>query len=536
MVPEPPSRAARSCPQCAAELPPGVDACPRHADATAVRDPLVGQKLGDYVIQGWIGAGGMGVVYKATQPVIGKTVAIKVLRREIAEDPEQMERLLNEARTVNAIRHRGIVDIFTFGSLPGGGQYLVMEFLEGDPLDVLIEREAPMVPLGVVDILDDIFDALGAAHGAGVVHRDLKPGNIIVVSPPSGVRFTKLLDFGLAKQGPRPHGTTPQTHASAVVGTPHYMAPEQARGQPVGPQTDLYAMGCVAFEMLTGRPPFVGDNLYDLMRQHVSEPPPRPSSLARDVPEDLSHLVVWLMAKSMEERPASAQVVRQELKRIRWRLQTDATALSRSSPRPQPIGDRPKDPAGAPRAAAPSTAVMSPREGKPARKVWLLAGVATLLFAAAGGLGAWRFSASSVEVPAAAPSPLPRPPAPKNAPTAPAPTSPAASGAKSGATPPAAASAKPVSLPEPARTPAAAPARPAAGDRPAASRGDASSRAALLARIAADRKRVEGRRAPGWEVALTLLDDIRRTAQAGNAAATARAKEELKQWEQDYGH
>src|SRR6185436_10182304 len=160
---------------------------------------LVGTTLLSYVVQEQIGEGGMGLVYRAVEPAIGKDVAIKLLRKEYADDPEQMRRLLEEARVVNQARHRNIIDIFHFGALPDGRQYLVMEYLRGQPLTQLIEERAPLPPDEVIPIVDEICAALAAAHGVGVIHRDLKPSNVFIVMQPDGSRFVKLLDFGIAK-------------------------------------------------------------------------------------------------------------------------------------------------------------------------------------------------------------------------------------------------------------------------------------------------------------------------------------------------
>ena len=196
--------------------------------------------------------------------------ATKVLRSETGEQgAQQVERLLAEARAVNAIRHRGIIDIFGFGTLPGIGQYLVMEYLNGRPLDEVILDRAPMPPSEVIRLIIEVLGALSAAHAVGVIHRDLKPGNIFVVLESNGSEYVKVLDFGLAKQGTTPNGPTPQTRASMIVGTPEYMAPEQACGQPVSPRTDLYEVGIILFEMLTGRLPFRGDSPMHVAIQQV---------------------------------------------------------------------------------------------------------------------------------------------------------------------------------------------------------------------------------------------------------------------------
>ncbi len=277
---------------------------------------IVGTKCGEYDVVRVLGEGGMGYVYEGLQPMIGKRVAIKVLKSEIAWNPEQMQRLLAEARAVNAVRHRGIIDIFSFGELPDRRQYLVMELLEGFPLDQSLSQPTPLDLAETLSILDEVLDALGAAHRVGVVHRDLKPSNIFIVAPEHSVRYVKLLDFGLAKQAALPGGTTPQTRASMMIGTPNYMAPEQARGEAVGPATDLYALGVLAFEMLTRALPFDGPSPFEIIYKHLHEPPPKPSSLNPAVPPELDALVLRLLSKAPSDRPQTAEEVRDRVRAI----------------------------------------------------------------------------------------------------------------------------------------------------------------------------------------------------------------------------
>ncbi len=287
-------------------------------------EALPGPQLGDYTIIRRIGQGGMGIVYEGVQPVIGKRVAIKVLKPHVAGDPVHVRRLLAEAQVVNAIGHRGIIDIFGFGELEDGRHYVVMEYLVGTSLDALIRGGKPLPPSMVVFILDEVLSALSAAHAKGVIHRDLKPSNIFLVSEASGNRYVKLLDFGLAKQLDPSHSG----HTTRVVGTPAYMAPEQALGEKLEPRTDLYALGVVAFELLTGRLPFESDNFAEMMRRHVEEPPPRPSTLVPSIPPALEALVLQLLAKAPADRPSSAEVARNELKAVRRAMPEDTNVFA----------------------------------------------------------------------------------------------------------------------------------------------------------------------------------------------------------------
>ncbi len=326
---EPPSRGRNAPFAWGEEAPPRAAQAPTDMESSApasslwgeeppTRDPLIGMKLGEYELRSRIGVGGMGFVYDGIQPLIGKRVAVKVLRPELAQAPEQVARLLAEARAVNAIRHRGIIDIFGFGQVPDGRQYIVMEFLDGQPLDGYLAEKGRLPPTEALSILDEVLAALGAAHGAGVVHRDLKPSNIFLVREPGGTRYVKLLDFGLAKQGQSgATARTAQTRTDMVVGTPEYMAPEQARGQAVGPMTDLYAMGVVTFEMVTGRLPFIGTSPVDLLMKHVDARPPRPSEFVPELPPALDAFILQMLTKDPEARPSSADALRQQLHRLR---------------------------------------------------------------------------------------------------------------------------------------------------------------------------------------------------------------------------
>ncbi|HTL37849.1 MAG TPA: serine/threonine-protein kinase, partial [Kofleriaceae bacterium] len=283
------------------------DASETPASASADLEP--GTNVGGYLIDAKIGEGGMGVVYGAHHPRIGKRVAIKVLARAYCGDPAVVERFEQEARFVNEIKHPNIVDVFQFGELADKRSFFVMEWLEGEPLSSLIDR-GPISAGETIEILDVICDALQAAHEAKVVHRDLKSDNVFLVTNKRGKRTVKLLDFGLAKLAGRgvdgqPVGTT---KSGILVGTPAYMSPEQARSKPVDGRTDVYALGVLAYKMLTGTLPFPGDNAMDIILQQLNKPAPNPSKLAPKTPPELSKLVVRMMAKSADERPSLVEI------------------------------------------------------------------------------------------------------------------------------------------------------------------------------------------------------------------------------------
>ena len=261
-----------------------------------------GTILGDYRVQAKLGAGGMGDVYLGVHEMIGKRAAIKVLKAELCSDRFSVERFIAEARVVNQIGHPNIVDVFAFGQTPDGRSFLVMELLEGETLRDRIARG----PIGLAEmcaIVQPLVRALGAAHAKGVVHRDLKPDNVFLVG---GDRASvKLLDFGIAKLVVSDQ--MQQTASGALVGTPMYLAPEQARAQTIDHRADIYTLGGMLFELVTGRPPFLAASSFEVVAKHLMEPPEHPSTFA-PVPAELDELIVNLLAKAPEARPTLADV------------------------------------------------------------------------------------------------------------------------------------------------------------------------------------------------------------------------------------
>ncbi|CAM4381977.1 serine/threonine-protein kinase [Corallococcus exiguus] len=366
------------------------------SETTPLVDPLLSSQIGDFTVEERIGEGGMGVVYRATHSLIGKQAAIKVLRAELVS-PRVHERLLVEARAVNAIRHPGIIDIFGFGKLPDGRPYIVMELLEGRPLSELMSDQKRLDVPTVLWMLDQTLGALGAAHRAGVVHRDLKPANVFMVEPPNAAPTIKLVDFGIAKLVE--NRESPTTMDGSVLGTPEFMAPEQIRGGTVGPATDLYALGIMAFQMLTGVRPFQGDPVQVLFAQ-VDKVPPLPSSRAEGIPPELDTLVLQLLAKDPALRPPSAEAVQQQLLRVPTESRTQTFARppglkpKASTQRPAPV---PKPAVARVATRAPvvvadvedsGTETLQTLRRMPSRG-WMLGGAALLV---GMGTGAWWLS------------------------------------------------------------------------------------------------------------------------------------------------
>lgn len=256
---------------------------------------------GEYVLQRLLASGGHGSVYEAEHRILGRRAAVKVLHRHLADQGEMLQRFVREARVVNTIRHPNIVDVFDFGMLPDGSPYYVMELLSGRTLSQVLQERGRMGVERAVAYLEQVCAALEAAHKAGVIHRDLKSSNVIVIEEEGERPTLKLVDFGIAKLVHPEPGQEGLTIAGQRLGTAHAMAPEQFRGGGISPSTDIYALGVLLFQLLTGRYPFQAEDRMEVERLHLEAPPPRPSAHA-PVPPAVDAVVLRCLEKEGERR------------------------------------------------------------------------------------------------------------------------------------------------------------------------------------------------------------------------------------------
>ncbi len=281
--------------------PPGRDA-----------DKYIGCTIdGRYVVLSVLGEGGMGVVYKCRRRIFEKTMAVKILRADLAKSSEATERFVTEAKAASAIGNAHIVDVVDFGELPDGSTYFAMEYLEGPTLADMIEDEVLVGSPRVVGIGRQLAEGLAAAHEAKIVHRDLKPDNIFVIDQ-EGEDFVKIVDFGIAKVA---GAANKLTRAGAIFGTPHYMSPEQCRGKSVDHRTDIYSLGIMLYELIVGEVPFDAENPLSILSMHLHDPPLPPSAVdnAPELPDGLERVILKCLTKDPDDRFQSMAEVAEAL-------------------------------------------------------------------------------------------------------------------------------------------------------------------------------------------------------------------------------
>jgi len=278
---------------------------------------MIGKRFGNYLVISELGRGGMGTVYLAENPSIGRRVAIKVLRDEVGLDPQTTQRFLNEARAANAIHHPNIIEVVDGGTSEDGQPYLVMELLLGEELSRRIKRLRTVPIQNALEITYQTASALGAAHKLGIIHRDLKPDNLFLVPDTLDptIERVKVLDFGIAKLQSAVKQPMVKTQTGALMGTPIYMSPEQCLGtKEVDARSDIYSLGCILFEMLSGRPPFLSEGVGELIVMHINAKPQPIAELNASVPQPIGNLIVRMLAKNVDERPQSMEQVQIALK------------------------------------------------------------------------------------------------------------------------------------------------------------------------------------------------------------------------------
>jgi len=359
------------CPECGAKNLPHATVCagcdealPRDEDDAP--DPLIGRVLGEkYELEAIIGEGSMGCVYAATQHPIEKEVAVKVLHQHVAADPKVAKRFHREARAASRLSHPNSLQIFDFGREDDGTLYIAMELLDGPDLLEVIDEESPLTPRRIVDIISQTLLALEEAHDVGVIHRDLKPENIMVVEDHQGQERVKVCDFGIAKLVEAEGSAI--TVTGFVCGTPEYMAPEQARGDELDARADLYGIGCVLYQLITGEPPFKAASALGTITKHLTEKAVRPRDKVpeRHVPRALERVTMKAIAKNRDNRYPDAAAMRLALRDALEEIEEIAD---------DPLGTHERDPSALPEA--------KPAEGRWLVPVALVAGGAGLVFAA----------------------------------------------------------------------------------------------------------------------------------------------------------
>jgi len=319
---------------------------PGIAILAAVADPYVGQQIaGQFRILQKIGTGGMGAVYKAEQPEMNRFVAVKILHSKYLTRADLVSRFRREARAMSHLSHPNTARVFLYGQLDDGACYFVMEYLEGRNLAQMVRAHGPMEPERAINVMIQVCGALEEAHNQGIIHRDLKPENVFLTVQGGIQDFPKVLDFGLAKVTERQMrpGSMILTQEGMVFGTPEFMSPEQARGEPLDARSDIYSLGTILYELLTGKLPFDAKQPMDYINMHINEPPiPLVERVpGKDFPPGLQEVISKSLEKNRDDRPASAAEFGQALRDvIRGKL---ITGVMRSLP----MGSQPPTDPGA---------------------------------------------------------------------------------------------------------------------------------------------------------------------------------------------
>ncbi|RTL36110.1 MAG: serine/threonine protein kinase [Candidatus Melainabacteria bacterium] len=314
------------CPKCYGQFEGAIEVCP--SDGAELRgpknDPLIGKVFAErYEIESVLGLGGMSIVYKARHRLMDRVVAIKMLHGNIKSDHLSLERFRLEAQAASSLNHQNIITVYDFGVTPQSEAFFVMDFLDGESLADCLERKTKLPWERAIGIFKQICDGLGAAHKKGIVHRDMKPANVVLIKQDEGFELVKLVDFGIAKLLPA-SGKQQQslTKTGEVFGSPIYMSPEQCLGKDVDRHSDIYALGCLMYETLTGVPPHLGATFLETLNKHVGEKPKPIHELAPDakVPVELERIIDRCLEKKPEDRFDTAEEIRDHLSAVSLKL------------------------------------------------------------------------------------------------------------------------------------------------------------------------------------------------------------------------
>ncbi|MBL6975701.1 MAG: serine/threonine protein kinase [Deltaproteobacteria bacterium] len=313
------------CPACQGTFDDQDQACPKDGTDLVPEVGELGSAAEDlqfqvlekkYLLESVLGTGGMGFVYRARHLLLERFVAIKVLRPELVAVPELRKRFLREAKAACETEHPGIVDVIDFGVTATGIYYLVMELLVGESMYLYLRRRGKLPFDDAVSLTLDILDALGAVHARGIVHRDVKPDNFVVMPERSSRPQVKMVDFGLAKVFEEKPGQAEDriTRGSVIMGSPKHMSPEQARGLDLDERSDLYSVGCILYEMCTGRVPFMGATSVEVISKQLAEEVQPPSSIRQDMGPGLERIILGCLAKDRDQRFSNAREVAQAIR------------------------------------------------------------------------------------------------------------------------------------------------------------------------------------------------------------------------------
>ncbi|MGH9767436.1 MAG: protein kinase domain-containing protein [Blastocatellia bacterium] len=334
------SREVKKCHVCSRTYDPTLSYCLNDGEPLALVDPLIGATLdGRYRIESYLGGGGMGAVYRATHVHIDTELAVKVLHPDLVANQSAIERFRREAKAAGRIRHPNAIQVTDFGATSEGIVYLVMELVDGRSLRELIHQEKTFEPRRAINIMHQVCAAIEAAHQSGVIHRDLKPDNILVKHV-GAMEKVKVLDFGIAKlreQSSFSEAGSALTREGTVIGTPEYMSPEQCRGRGLDARSDIYSLGTILYEMLCGSPPFTGDSPFEVVAKHLKDTTRPLRQIRPAIPGAIERVVMRALEKDPDNRPPSAVDFSHELREaIKQTKDNYATEIIASPPAPDP--------------------------------------------------------------------------------------------------------------------------------------------------------------------------------------------------------